>query len=222
MSRERIGIYGGTFDPMHIGHFRIAEALAEAFVFDRLFFVPAHVPPHKRGTPISAPHHRYAMLALATQESDRMFVSPIELEAPARPYTIETMTQLTETYPGADLFFIMGGDSFSEIGIWRDYERLLREYRIVVATRPGASSGGDLTRHLPEELRDRVVDLRGGTSPAVDDLVTPHIFLTDYVRENVSATAVREAVAAGKSIEGMVPSAIARYIAKYQLYRWSE
>jgi nicotinate-nucleotide adenylyltransferase len=219
LSRERIGVYGGTFDPMHIGHFRIAEALIDAFAFERLLFVPAHVPPHKRGTAISAPYHRYAMLALATQESERMLVSAIELEAPARPYTIETMARLAETHPNADLFFVMGGDSFADIGIWRDYERLLREYRIVVATRPGQSETADLTKHLSEELRGRVIDLRGGRYPAVDDFDTPHIFLTDYVREDVSATTVRSAVAAGNSIEGMVPSAIARYVAKYRLYR---
>lgn len=220
MSRERIGIYGGTFDPMHIGHFRIAEALVEAFGFDRLFFIPAHVPPHKRGTMICAPHHRYAMLALATEDSEEMFVSAIELEAPSRPYTVETMARLAEIHPNADLFFVMGGDSFADIGIWRDYERLLREYRIVVATRPGPSEAADLTMHLSEELRDRVVDLRGCKRPGADAFGAPQIFLTDYVREDVSATAVRRAVAEGAGIEEMVPPAIARYIRKYRLYRW--
>ena len=204
MGRERIGIYGGTFDPMHIGHFRIAEALVEAFTLDRLFFVPAHIPPHKRGASITAPHHRYAMLALATEHSPRLLVSAIELDLPSQPYTIETLGRLAAIHPGADIFFIMGGDSFAEIDIWREYERLLTEYRVIVASRPGPTEAGDLTRHLPTELRSRVIDLRGGKRPGTSECETPHIFLTDFVRENVSATEIRRAVSAGESIEDLV------------------
>lgn len=219
MAGERIGVYGGTFDPLHVGHFRIAEALLDAFGFDQLLFVPAYVPPHKRGIEISTPYHRYAMIALATEHLPRMLVSPIELEAPTRPYTIETLGRLKESHPGADLFFIMGGDSFAEIDIWREYERLLREYRIVVAVRPGQGRESDLKAHLPPELQERVMDLRGQKRPQETHLREPHIFLTDYVFEDVSATQVRKAVAGGKSINHLVPTEVARYIAKYRLYQ---
>ncbi len=219
MGGERIGVYGGTFDPLHIGHFRIAEALVEAFGFDRLFFVPASVPPHKRGVEISSPHHRYAMIALATQNSPRLFVSPIELEAPARPYTIETLARLEGRYPGADLFFVMGADSFAEVNIWRDYEQLLREYRIVVAMREGQEERTDLAAHLTPDLHAQVIDLRGQKRPREGDFGTPHIFLTDFVLEDVSATQIRKAVADRETIDHLVPRDVSSYIAKYRLYQ---
>jgi len=126
--RQRLGVYGGTFDPIHNGHLRVAAALLENFALDQLLFVPAFVPPHKRGQEISAPHHRYAMLALATAQDARMLISTIELEAPTRPYTIETLGRLQTQDPRAQLFFVMGMDSFREVTSWREHERLLSEY----------------------------------------------------------------------------------------------
>ncbi|MBL8186827.1 MAG: adenylyltransferase/cytidyltransferase family protein, partial [Acidobacteria bacterium] len=92
--RQRIAVYGGTFDPIHDGHLRVADAILKAFAMDRMLFVPAFVPPHKRSQQISSPFHRLAMLALATADQPQMFVSSIELEAPQRPYTIETLGRL--------------------------------------------------------------------------------------------------------------------------------
>src|SRR5215468_6991966 len=135
--RRRIGIYGGTFDPVHCGHLAVAEAVSNAFALDRIFFVPAFTPPHKRKRMISSPFHRMAMLALATADSPKMFISTVELEAPSRPYTIETLGQLQTELQPARLFFMMGADSFSEVTSWREYEAILSEYDVIVATRPG-------------------------------------------------------------------------------------
>jgi nicotinate-nucleotide adenylyltransferase len=222
--RQRIGIYGGTFDPIHYGHFRVAAAILENFALDQLLFVPAFVPPHKRGQPISAPHHRYAMLALATANEARMVISTIELEAPARPYTIETLGRLQAQHPAAQLFFVMGMDSFRDVPLWRAHERLLSEYSIIVATRPGASAGvqENSAAHLAPALQARVVDLRGGRQPNETMLAHPHIFVTDYVAVDVSATAIRQAAQMGASLTPFVPSAIAAYIVKYQLYQLAE
>lgn len=225
MSGSRIGVYGGTFDPLHNGHWRVAQAVLDAFAFDRLLFVPAFVPPHKRGRKISAPYHRYAMLALATANEERMFVSPIEIEAPTRPYTIETLGRLAGQSPGARLFFLMGADSFAEVTMWREYQRVLGEYSVIVAGRPGVAgetdwtAGSDPAGHLSPELRARVRDLRGGARPSGEMFDMPGIFLTDYVAEDVSATDIREASAAGRRIDDLTPPEIAAYIAKYGLYK---
>jgi nicotinate-nucleotide adenylyltransferase len=220
---RRVGIYGGTFDPVHNGHLSVAAALSEAFAFDQLLFVPAFVPPHKRTREIASPFHRYAMAVLATLGNAKMQVSTVELEAPARPYTIETLGRLQEREQGAQLFFIMGADSFAEVMSWRAYERLLGEYRVVVAARPGyGDEVGEAAAHLPERLRARVVDLRGGRRPGAGDFETPRIFLTDYVAADVSATEVRRMARAGRPLGGVVPGAVAAYIARYGLYKSDE
>lgn len=217
---RRVGVYGGTFDPFHNGHLSVARALSEAFAFDQLLFVPAFVPPHKRERKIASPYHRYAMAVLATLGESRMLVSTVELELPTRPYTIETLGRLQEEMPAAQLFFIMGADSFAEVTSWRAYERLLGEYRIIVAGRPGYGAQTQSTAaHLPEHLRGRVVDLTGRRQPAVGDFTSPRVFLTDYVAVDVAATQVRERVRAGLPIDDLVPPTVADYIARYGLYK---
>ncbi|MBI1762833.1 MAG: nicotinate (nicotinamide) nucleotide adenylyltransferase [Acidobacteria bacterium] len=220
---QRIGVYGGTFDPIHNGHLRVAAAILENFALDQLLFVPAFVPPHKRGQTISAAHHRYAMLALATALEACMLISTIELEAPARPYTIETLGHLQTQYPGAQLFFVMGLDSFRDITLWRAHERLLTEFSLIVATRPGYRAHEyateNIAAHLALELQACIVDLRGGLQPTSVQLAAPHTFITDYVAVDVSATAIRQAAQARQSLENLVPPSVADYIAKYQLYQ---
>ncbi len=233
--RRRIGVYGGTFDPIHHGHLKMAEAVLKAFAMDRLVFVPAFIPPHKHREGISSPFHRLAMLALATANSQRMFVSYIELEAPAYSYTIETLERLQAVSENAQLFFVMGGDSFKEIKMWHQYERILTEYDCIVAARPnqlgqtdqpnqedGYIDGENMADHLAPHLRVRVVDLRGGRLPPDEPIPTPHIYLTDYIEVDVSSTNVREKAAQGRPLDDLVPHAVAEYIGKYKLYQKQE
>lgn len=224
--RQRLGVYGGTFDPVHNGHLSVATALVENFALDQLLFVPAFVPPHKRGQQISAAHHRYAMLALATAYEARLLISTIELEAPTRPYTVETLGRLQAQYSNAQLFFVMGMDSFRDVTSWREHERLLSEYSIIVAVRPGyrAPESADAlsAAHLAPHLQARVIDLRGGLRPSAEELAEAHVFITDYVAVDVSATGIRQLAGAGQSVESMTPPPVAAYIAKYQLYKLAE
>ncbi len=217
MGRTRVGVYGGTFDPVHNGHIKVAHALISAFDFERLLFVPAFVPPHKRGREISSAYHRVAMLALATVDEQQILVSTIELETPTRPYTVETLARLESLEERSQLFFVMGADSFLDIASWREHETLLSSYSIVVAMRPGYDEH-DPASHLNEEIRARVVDLRGRKSPQKDVLNAPHVFLTDYVAADISATRVRELMAAGGDTTDYVPASVAKYAAKHKLY----
>lgn len=217
--RQRIGVYGGTFDPFHNGHFQVAKAILQAFALDEMLFVPAFVPPHKRKQAISSPFHRLAMLALATANEPRMFVATIELEAPAQPYTIETLQRLQAERPRAQLFFVMGADSFRDVTMWRDHERLLNDFSVIVATRPGYLETEQIAAHLAPRLQARIVDLRGGGFPAAADLTAPHVYLTDYIEVDIAATSIRQCAAQGQAVDNYTPPAIAAYIAKYRLYQ---
>lgn len=219
MGAKRAAVYGGTFDPLHNGHLKVARRVQQLFALDELFFVPACVPPHKRGSGISSAFHRFAMLALATQNDEQLRVSTVELDHPERPYAVETVARMQEQL-GADyrLFFVMGADSWSEITTWREWQRLLTMCDHIVVTRPGyelnpAPAGAD------------VLDTRGKTDDEINALVSesasPRVFVTDAVFEDVSATAIRAAAKRGdkSALTKMAPHEVAHYIEKYGLYR---
>jgi nicotinate-nucleotide adenylyltransferase len=216
MEERRIAAFGGTFDPVHNGHVEIVRAIVRNFGVDQLLIVPAHRPPHKDPRGIADAYHRYAMAALATLEEPRVIVSTIELEAPERPYTFETIERLrSRTAAGARLFFVMGADSFKEINTWREPARLLSSTDVIVVTRPGCEVDSS---HLDDRFKPTVVDLREGESQVPDD-ANRHIYLTGYVNNNASSTEIRRKVRGGESIVGLVPPRVADYIEKYELYR---
>jgi nicotinate-nucleotide adenylyltransferase len=220
MSGPQIGAYGGTFDPIHIGHVEVARAVTAHFQLHELLIVPAFRPPHKELSSISDAYHRYAMTVLATDDDERIKVSAIELEAPDKPYTFETVARLKELYgPDAQLYFIMGSDSFSELDTWREPLRVLSMASIIVAARPGSEISTD---HLPAGFASRIVDLRknGGEALLANRGEQGSlVFLTDFVRRDVSSTEIRDRARANKPIGGLVPESVARYIKKYDLYR---
>jgi len=198
MAAKRIALYGGTFDPVHSGHVEIARKVSELFEIEKVLFIPAQVAPHKVGRAVTEPIHRYAMLALATQNDPRLSISTFELDAPDRRYTVHTVEHFrTKFGDSTELFFIMGADSWSEITTWREWERLLTTINHIVVTRPGH----EVDRTLP------VPDAR--------------VLFTDAVMVDVSATSIRRLAAAGRFAElaQLVPEAVAEYIRKYELYR---
>src|SRR5918997_3128525 len=155
--RRRIAIYGGTFDPVHLGHAAVAQNLTELFALDEVVFVPAYVAPHKRDRKVSPALDRHAMLALATQDERLFRVSAVELNAPERPYTVETLAHFCESFgERARLFFVMGADSWEEITTWREWERLLALADQLVVKRPGYELP---TGHVTEAVRERIVDV---------------------------------------------------------------
>ena len=224
--RRRIALYGGTFDPVHVGHLSVARRLAELFGLDELLFVPAYVAPHKRGRAVSPALDRYAMLALATQDEPRFRVSSVELDAPQRPYTVETLAHFKDSFgPAIRLFFVMGADSWAEITTWREWERLLGMVEHVVVTRPGYELEDG---HVTDDVRGRVVDLRGreagevGRALGENEEGAPRIYLSDAARVDLSATEIRRALGdarGGVKLDALVPPAVAAYINKYRLYR---
>jgi nicotinate-nucleotide adenylyltransferase len=227
----KIGLFGGTFDPVHLGHIALARAAMEQCKPQKILFVPASVPPHKQGQPLSPFVHRFAMLALATAEQ-KAFV-PSLLEAPgdetnktrdrAKPnYSIDTVRRLKQSLKPSDtVFFLIGIDAFSDISKWHAAEQLFRECEFIVAGRPGYSLA-DVAQALPEKLRPREEVMKPFQKhPAAGDLVLPGatIHLLGDLRQPASATAIREAVATGKSLGRFLDPRVADYIRKMGLYK---
>ncbi len=220
---ERIAIYGGTFDPVHLAHMEVARQISELFEIDELWFVPAQIAPHKLTRTVTPAIHRHAMLVLATQDDPKLFVSTFELEEPNRRYTVDTLAHFKSVLgDSSELFFIMGADSWSEITTWRDWERLLSMVNHIVVTRPGYHVDLD---HVSSSVQARVVDLRGigNIVPNAALETGVKIFITDAVTSDISATSIRRAVSAGTSgeLEKLLPRSVASYIRKYGLYRES-
>jgi nicotinate-nucleotide adenylyltransferase len=228
-----IGLFGGTFDPIHRGHMALARAALERCKLNRIYFVPANVPPHKLKQPLSPFVHRFAMVALATAQ-ERAFL-PSLLEAPEEPgpnlrkertakpnYTIDTVRRLKKSFKNSDrLFLLIGIDAFAEIAQWHQAEALFGECEFIVASRPGYSLA-DIANALPESLRPKPEVTRPfRKQAATGDLVLTGatIHLLDTVHQPVSATAIREATAAGKPLARFVDASVADYIKKLGLYK---
>jgi nicotinate-nucleotide adenylyltransferase len=228
-----IGLFGGTFDPIHNGHLALARAAQEACDLGRIYFVPANVPPHKQGQPMASFAERYAMVVLATM-GEKAFC-PSLLEAPDQPaepkkgkasappsYSIDTVRRLKSTLKKADrLFFLIGIDAFNDIAKWHEAEALFRECEFIVASRPGYSLA-DVAQALPERLRPRAAATKPfAKQPAQGDLVLPgvHIHFLPNVHQNISATAIRDAASGKKSLNRFVDSLVAEYIKKLGLYQ---
>jgi len=223
LEAKRIALYGGTFDPVHLGHLEVARRISELFEIDQVVFIPAQIAPHKVGRAVTEPIHRYAMLALATQDERFFRVSTVELSAPEKPYTVETLTRFCETLgETARLFFVMGADSWEEITTWREWERVLTMTDHIVVSRLGYELP---VEHVTEAVRERIVDVRGANREHVESELKrsegPRVYLTDAAKVKLSATDVRAAVARGdfESLGALVAPAVAEYIRKYGLYR---
>ena len=231
-----IGLFGGTFDPIHKGHLALASAAQKRCDLGRIFFVPTNVQPHKSSQPVASYFHRYAMTALATQ-GEKAFVLSL-LEAPgefilhdkksakgsvasAPNYTIDTIRKLKQSFRKIDrLFLLIGIDAFKDIAKWREAESLFQECEFIIASRPGYSLA-DVAASLPEKLRPRTEATKPfAKQPAKGDLVLPGVtlHLLDDMNQKISATEIREAVRAKRPIKKFVPESVEEYIRKEGLY----
>jgi nicotinate-nucleotide adenylyltransferase len=200
---RRIGLLGGTLDPIHVGHLDAAEAARTALKLDEVLVIPAHDPPHKSDEPRASAFHRFAMVCLAIADRAGYRASDMELRRAGPSYTALTLRDLhAEGLEPAELFFIIGADAFAEIGTWFEYPRILDGCRFALIARPGTPIEAALAR--TPELARRV----GDTIHVVNARTSP-----------VSSTEIRARLAAGQPVDGMVPRAVARHIATHELYR---
>lgn len=216
---KRTAFYGGSFDPVHRGHLKIASELTKVFELDEFFFVPAFHAPHKTRLKPTSAYHRFAMLCLATRNDEKQLVSRIELEAPEKPYTIETLTKIKTELPNDDIFFVMGADSWEEITTWKEWEKVLKIVNIIVVTRPNYEIESS---HVTNDIRTRIVDLRNENDPSsvvTNSNDTTRIFISDAVQLDISSTKIRQAIRNGADDwEDLVSKNTGKHIEKYDLY----
>lgn len=190
--RPRVGVMGGTFDPIHNGHLVAASEVADAFDLDEVVFVPTGEPWHKKA--VSSSENRYLMTVIATAANPRFTVSRIDIDRPGTTYTIDTLREVAALYPDAELFFISGADAIAQILAWKQVDEIWGLAHFVAVTRPG-----------------HVLELPDAPKDSISRLEVPALA--------ISSTDVRKRAAAGKPIWYLVPDGVVQYIAKHKLYR---
>ncbi len=189
----RTGIFGGTFDPVHLGHLLVASDLRSTLSLERILFVPAASPPHKR-SPSASFVHRLAMLELAISDWPGLEICSLEAERPGPSYTVDTLRELRACSRDS-LYLIVGYDQYQEISTWHEPEELSRLARIVVASRPGFGRPPLYPGHNPQRVK-----------------------FVDTIAVDISAAAIRFRLTQGKSIRYLVPSPVWHYIVRHQIY----
>jgi len=220
-SARRLGILGGTFDPIHFGHLDAADAARTALSLDEILLIPAHDPPHRPIDPRATAYQRFALVSLAVADRPACRVSDIELLREGPSYTADTLRSLhAEGWLASQLFFILGTDAFAEIATWHDFPSFLDLSQFVVIARPGTTIDTAVA-HTPE-LRARMCmgEAQGdsGLHNAAIDGPSTRIFLVASDTRDVSSTEIRERLAAAQPIDDLVPAAVARHILKHHLY----
>jgi nicotinate-nucleotide adenylyltransferase len=188
---RRIGILGGTFNPIHAGHLVLAEQTRQRLRLEKVIFVPTYFPPHKELNALAPAQERYHMVAKALKTNPFFEVSSLELARGGVSYTIETVKKFRSIYPRASLYFIIGSDSLEELSTWKNIEKLNKICKFVVVRRPG---------YAPRRL-------------------FPNMQVMDIKVKNISSTDIRRRIRTGKSIRNLVPEEVRKYILKKKLYR---
>ncbi|CUS81632.1 nicotinate-nucleotide adenylyltransferase [Candidatus Kryptobacter tengchongensis] len=193
----RVGIFGGTFNPPHIGHLIVAEFIREEAKLNKIIFVPCAIPPHKQNqgylSQIASPHHRFEMVKIAVKNNPFFEVSDIEIKRGGVSYTVETVSYFVERFPTYTFYLLIGADQFRELHTWKDPDEIVKRVRLIVFNRYGYA--------IPESKFSQFADFI--TIPNID----------------VSASAIRSRVRSGKSIRYLVPAEVEEYIYAKGLYR---
>ncbi len=213
----RVGIFGGTFNPIHVGHLRAAEEIREKFNLKRIIFIAASVPPHKEVEGGIPGKHRMEMVRLAISGNPHFSLSDIELKRPGKSYSIGTIQLLKEHY-GSDLelFFILGMDAFLEIGTWKSFQELFSLCHFIVMTRPGFDKHVSATI-LPVSIADAFTYDEGESRFIHRDGYSVYLQRVTFL--DISSTKIREAVSKGRSIRYLIPREVERYIQRHHFYR---
>lgn len=214
----KLGILGGTFDPIHYGHLAAARAGQLVLGLDRVLLIPSHFPPHRGRAPVASGFHRFAMVALAVDGEATFEASDLELTRPGLSFSIDTISALHgQGWQPVQLFFITGVDAFADVRTWKGFPELLNGCHFVVVTRPGHRE--DLLKTRLPDLAPRFLDAAEATRH-VDLLSGPdtRVILIEAPTDDVSSTDVRQRIASHQDVRGLVPDTVERYIRKHHLY----
>ncbi|MGR3293035.1 MAG: nicotinate-nucleotide adenylyltransferase [Candidatus Scalindua sp.] len=201
---KRIGILGGTFNPIHMGHLIMAEEVCKHHHLSKIIFIPAYIPPHKYVKDLTEAHHRYEMIKAAISEKRKLEVSDIEIKREGRSYTIDTVQEILDHYgKDGEVFLIMGADSLNELELWKNIKRLSQLCHFVIVNRPGFKT----------EASARLVEIIG--SDNISDMERLRIEIAPV---DISSTNIRKRLNGGVEIKGLVPECVEAYIKEHGLY----
>jgi len=221
--KHRVGILGGTFDPVHFGHLLIAEKIRERFGLDKIYFIPAYQPPHKTRFPVADSYDRFTMLALATLSNRFFNVLSLELKKRDMSYTIDTLKALRKQNKREDYFFILGTDSFLEITTWKEYRNLVRRCHLIVVNREGYDFARAKTT-LPGSLQKMVVHVENENRSFSKELEQrikgrrKFIFYMYMDPVAISSSEIRGKMKNQESARYDMPDSVLAYIQKNKLY----
>jgi nicotinate-nucleotide adenylyltransferase len=218
----RIGLFGGTFNPIHRGHIQTALDVLHAFQLDRIYFIPSALPPHKSDANLAGAAERLQMVQLALNGHERFESCNIEIERTGPSYSIDTVRHFkTMANGGSELYFIMGVDAFLEIHTWKDFDRLFELTAIVVMSRPGTGQWTQaMRRHVESYVKHRI-DPGYQAESIASKLSHPRlkeIYLTPVTSLDISSSKIRDRIAHGESIKDLVPPQVAEYIIQKRLF----
>ena len=208
---------GGTFDPIHFAHLRLAEEVKEYFSLDEVRLIPSANPPH-RGTPGANPEHRFAMTKLAVRNHPGLVADRRELDRSGKSFMVDTLAELRGQFSDASILLILGTDAFLELTTWHQWRDLFTFAHIVVASRP-TNPLSKLASQLPTELLEEYQNRKSEDIDALDKKTFGHIFGYNFTSLEVSGTALRERVVSGKSLKYLLPDDVLDYIGKNKLYK---
>lgn len=214
--KRRIAIYGGSFDPFHLGHLVPVVRAQETFRFEAVYFVPAGSPPHKNSGPLTPVTHRLSMVAMATLPYENFFASDDEVFAEQPTYSVQTVERFRSRFPDATLYFILGSDSFSQIATWERWQELVESVHLVVLHR-AHMWGSELEQRVPGRLLERLQLVEPFEKVPDPDRLT--VYLLNHEPFPISGTSIRTRQSRGLPIRELVPHEVHSYIEKYGLYR---
>ncbi|MGZ3524242.1 MAG: nicotinate-nucleotide adenylyltransferase [Thermodesulfobacteriota bacterium] len=212
---RRVGLFGGTFNPIHLGHLRGAEEIREMFHLEEVTFVPSSIPPHKKTEKVIEASHRLEMVRLAVSGNSNFSVSDVEISRPGKSYSVETIRYFRERHQDP-FFFILGRDAFLEIETWKDFQKLFFLCHFIVMTRPG------LQKETPSLPRALAPNFRY----ALEEKAWVHVsgymlYFKEISFLDISSTKVRKLIEKGSSVKYLIPPEVETYIRKHSLYRRS-
>ncbi len=207
-----VGLFGGTFDPIHVGHLRVAEEIREIFSLEKVYFIPGGNPPHKRGKTVAAAEERLRMVKVATKNNRFFSVSDIETKRIGPSYTIDTLQHFEKRHN--DLCFIIGVDAFREMDTWHRYRELFEHTNFIIMTRPMGEKQ-TVPEMLPSDVRNNVTMINPNVYQHASG---KKIYLHDITQIDISSTKIKELLKHGRSIRYLVPASVEKIIMERGLY----
>ena len=221
-SIKQIGILGGSFDPVHIGHIGLAQETYERFRLDQILFLPVFQSPHKSHIPLASSTHRMAMLRLALKDNTHFGISDTEMRRAEVSYTIDTINRFRLKYSSSELHLIMGYDNLLDLDLWKDSRKIMKNCHILVASRPGLkafSSTDKIFGLFNGDSPYRLGKIKNKTQEFIHGETGKKLVVYDISPRDISSSVVRERLVFGKSVDNLLPPEVETYIIEHQIYK---